>query len=297
MSIALEALAGLARVARAQGKHPQAQAYVDEIVAHLETGGRLDGAEEPFRIYLTCFQVLEAGQDDRASTVLATAYRQLQAQAAKIGDEELRRSFLENVAAHRELAAAVARVFPDGLPPEPEEAPEPAEPVEAVTLEEAPAPAMPELAPEAVPPAEVAAPAPAPAAAVRVAEPASPLAEAPVVAEAPVQPSVAPVATRPVAPSAPMVDLRGAGLVGAVLNVKNLAGWCLAGADLSRAQLRAADLRNADLRGASLREADLRAADLRGAQLRGADLTGVVVDQDTQWPEGFTPPPEAVRRD
>ena len=172
ISIALEAQAGLARVAWAQGDHPQAQTHVDEIVTHLEAGGSLDGAFEPFRIYLTCFQVLETSQDDRAATVLASAYRQLQAQAAQIGDEELRRSFLENVAAHRELAAAVERVFPDGLPPAPEAEPAPAEPVEAITPVEAPAPAMPEPAPEAVVPAEVTVPVSAPAAAVPVAEPA-----------------------------------------------------------------------------------------------------------------------------
>ena len=34
------------------------------------------------------------------------AHRSLQAQAAKISDEELRRSFLDNVAVHREILAA-----------------------------------------------------------------------------------------------------------------------------------------------------------------------------------------------
>jgi hypothetical protein len=39
---------------------------------------------------------------------LGIAHRSLQAQAAKISDAELRRSFLENVAVHREILAASA---------------------------------------------------------------------------------------------------------------------------------------------------------------------------------------------
>jgi hypothetical protein len=38
------------------------------------------------------------------------AYDLLQVQAGKITDEQLRRSFLENVAAHRELARAFERM-------------------------------------------------------------------------------------------------------------------------------------------------------------------------------------------
>jgi len=39
----------------------------------------------------------------RAEMVLEEAYNMLQERAAKIDDEELRRSYLENVAAHREI--------------------------------------------------------------------------------------------------------------------------------------------------------------------------------------------------
>ena len=67
------------------------------------SGHALDGAVNPFRVYLTCYRVLKAGRDPRAQEVLGTAYRQLQERAAKITDEAIRRSFLENVAAHREI--------------------------------------------------------------------------------------------------------------------------------------------------------------------------------------------------
>lgn len=101
--IAMEPLAGLARLALNQGDLNQAQAYVENILRHLEHHD-LDGTEEPLRIYLTCYQVLRASQDPRADDILNAARHLLQTWAAEIDDETLRRSFLENVAAHREIS-------------------------------------------------------------------------------------------------------------------------------------------------------------------------------------------------
>jgi biotin operon repressor len=46
--------------------------------------------------------------DARAPRILAEAYRQVQEQAARITDDCLRRGYLENVQAHREIIAAYA---------------------------------------------------------------------------------------------------------------------------------------------------------------------------------------------
>ena len=54
------------------------------------------GALEPFRIYLTCVEVLRAAQDRRAEELLAKAHVLLHRQAAQIPDLELRRTFLES---------------------------------------------------------------------------------------------------------------------------------------------------------------------------------------------------------
>jgi len=102
---AMETLAGLARVALAQGDRSQAGVYAEEILNHLETK-TLEGADEPFRVHLTCYRVLCANQDPRAPAVLRAAHRLLHEQAARIGSEELHRSFLERVPAHREIARA-----------------------------------------------------------------------------------------------------------------------------------------------------------------------------------------------
>ncbi len=56
-----------------------------------------------------------------------------------------------------------------------------------------------------------------------------------------------------------------------------------------------ASLWDADLRGANLRGAHLTGAYLAGANLKDADLERARYDKNTQWPDGFTPPPEAIK--
>jgi DNA-binding SARP family transcriptional activator/tetratricopeptide (TPR) repeat protein len=104
-NMAMVPLAGLARVYHAQGRLSQAQAAVEQILQHLNTGN-LDGTDEPFRIYLTCYRVLRALRDARAPDLLITAHRALQEQAAAISDAAARSSFLEGVATHREILTA-----------------------------------------------------------------------------------------------------------------------------------------------------------------------------------------------
>ncbi len=106
---ALEPLAGLARVFLAQANILQALDLAEEILSHIAQQ-TVDGAEEPLRIYLTCYQVLKTSQDQRAQEVLDEACFLLEARVSKITDERMRRSFLENVAVHRELRALSAAV-------------------------------------------------------------------------------------------------------------------------------------------------------------------------------------------
>jgi tetratricopeptide (TPR) repeat protein len=107
-NMAMEPLAGLARVALAAGNPAQALAHVEEILHHLEHH-TLGGAEEPFLVYLTCYRVLLAHQDPRAGEVLDMAHTLLQEWAARITPEELQRSFLERVPAHRAIVEAWER--------------------------------------------------------------------------------------------------------------------------------------------------------------------------------------------
>jgi tetratricopeptide (TPR) repeat protein len=95
LNLAMEARAGLARVSLAQGDVVGAQAQVAEVSDYLETG-TLDGAIEPFRVYLTCVQVLDAAQDPRAAEIKRRARQRLGEQAAGIRDRKLRESFLSS---------------------------------------------------------------------------------------------------------------------------------------------------------------------------------------------------------
>jgi len=85
-----------------QGDLTQAQDCVEQLLSHMESQ-TLEGIIRPFRVYLTCYRVLKTGGDPRARAVLGKAYNLLQEQASRIDDEEMRRSFLENVPAHREI--------------------------------------------------------------------------------------------------------------------------------------------------------------------------------------------------
>jgi tetratricopeptide (TPR) repeat protein len=100
-----EPLAGLARVCLSQGDLPQALALLEQILTHLETG-TLEGADEPVRVHLTCYRVLASVGDPRAGFVLKDGYKLLQEGAARIEEQGVRRAFLENVPANRELKAA-----------------------------------------------------------------------------------------------------------------------------------------------------------------------------------------------
>jgi uncharacterized protein YjbI with pentapeptide repeats len=116
-------------------------------------------------------------------------------------------------------------------------------------------------------------------------------------------------------------NLHGANLSGADLSETDLSAAILTNANLSRGYLRRANLSGADLSEADLSEAGLpqidlsranlsRAvlcntylhdavltwANLSNANLSGAFLHGAHYNDDTTWPEGFTPPSDALRK-
>ncbi len=96
-----EPLAGLGNAALAQGDLEQAQSCIARVLDLLDE--RVQHGVEALVTYWNCYRVLRAARDSRAGAVLDTAYRVLQEQAARISDEEMRRSFLERVPVHREI--------------------------------------------------------------------------------------------------------------------------------------------------------------------------------------------------
>ena len=101
-NLAIESLAGLVRIYLSQGDQSQSQAQVEVILDHLATQ-TLDGTDEPFLIYLTCYKVLCSNEDPRALEILKTAHEMLLNCASRINDKNLRDSYLENVSTHKEI--------------------------------------------------------------------------------------------------------------------------------------------------------------------------------------------------
>jgi predicted ATPase/class 3 adenylate cyclase len=104
--LALETEAGLAQVALAQGDRAQALAHAEAVLSGLADGHSLDGAEEPLRVYLACWQALHAVGDARAGPLLTQAHELLQQRAARVEDPAARHGSLQDVPHHRALVEA-----------------------------------------------------------------------------------------------------------------------------------------------------------------------------------------------
>ncbi len=105
--LTMDDLAALARIALALGDQEMARAYIEETFAWLIENSP-DGIEFPARVYLTCYQVLEATgnglqEGQRARIALESGYRLLQQRAGQIQDEAIRCQFLERVPYNRAL--------------------------------------------------------------------------------------------------------------------------------------------------------------------------------------------------
>ncbi len=101
-----DAVAGLARVALAQGDVAGALLLLKGLLNHLAAGGTLVGTASRNRSSWSCHQVLICAGDLRAAEVLAIGHSELQARASSITDASLRRCFLTNVPENREIVAA-----------------------------------------------------------------------------------------------------------------------------------------------------------------------------------------------
>ncbi len=96
-ALATEPIAGLIQVALQINDIPLAKILMEEIMAYLSEGVTLDMTEEPLRVYLACYNVLERAEDPRAVQILDQAIQLLEAQVSKFKDEQTRRMYIENV--------------------------------------------------------------------------------------------------------------------------------------------------------------------------------------------------------
>jgi tetratricopeptide (TPR) repeat protein len=102
---AVEARAGLARVALQRCDFSLAEQHAAQLMAYLEKEGP-QGLELPMLIYLTCARVFQAiGATDRLRHALEDGCRELQARLERIGEMSWQETFLEAVPENRALMA------------------------------------------------------------------------------------------------------------------------------------------------------------------------------------------------
>jgi hypothetical protein len=101
-----DAIAGLARVALAEGDGARAMTNVERVLSYMAGGGRMTTTEDPHVIRLSCYRVLAHVGDPRAGEVLDGAHANLLAKALLISDATLRHSVLHDIPEYREIVAA-----------------------------------------------------------------------------------------------------------------------------------------------------------------------------------------------
>ena len=110
--LVMDSRSNLAFINLTQGELASALLHVDTIINYMKEH-RLDGSEEPLRVYWLCYKVLQANQDPRASQILETAHSLLQERASKISDEADLKNFLENIPWHLEIIKEYSRPSTD----------------------------------------------------------------------------------------------------------------------------------------------------------------------------------------
>jgi tetratricopeptide (TPR) repeat protein len=101
--LATEPCAGLARIAMIQNNRSEARTHLETIMSQLGKDGTLEGTDQPLRVYLNCYLVLHAINDQRANKTLKTGYELLIKRADGITDPSARQMFLEKITYNREI--------------------------------------------------------------------------------------------------------------------------------------------------------------------------------------------------
>ncbi len=98
-----EARAGLIDVYLKMGDQSSAQTETERVLEYMEADKTFQGAEEPLRIFLALYRALKIKNDLRAAIVLQNAIQLLNAQVSKLGSEDARHMYTENVPWRREI--------------------------------------------------------------------------------------------------------------------------------------------------------------------------------------------------
>jgi predicted ATPase/class 3 adenylate cyclase len=96
-SLSMEPIAGLVEMYLQVDDPKSAWRQAEKIMAFLESGSTLDGAEEPLRVYYACYRALEKTKDPRSKQVLQTAISLVETQVLKFNDDVARDRYIQNI--------------------------------------------------------------------------------------------------------------------------------------------------------------------------------------------------------
>jgi tetratricopeptide (TPR) repeat protein len=105
-ALATEPIAGLIQLALQMNDIAPAKRWMEEIMGYLSAGASLETTEEPLRVYLACYNILERIEDRRSAQILAQAIQLLEVQVSKLKDEQTRRRYVGNVPWRRAIESA-----------------------------------------------------------------------------------------------------------------------------------------------------------------------------------------------
>jgi len=96
-ALSMEPIAGLVETYITENDLESASQYVDQIMQFIESGSSLDGADEPLRVYYSCYLYLERKKDLRSLQVLQIAKQLLDTQVSRFANVAERERYIENI--------------------------------------------------------------------------------------------------------------------------------------------------------------------------------------------------------
>lgn len=105
----IESSAGLLQAFNRKGDVVAAQKEAERIIQYMDKNKSFEGAEEPLRIFLSIYQLLDQTKDLRATEVLHNATQLMNMQVSKLQTDEARRLYVENVPWRKALQYALQK--------------------------------------------------------------------------------------------------------------------------------------------------------------------------------------------
>jgi class 3 adenylate cyclase/tetratricopeptide (TPR) repeat protein len=106
VSLGTEPAAGIIQVALRMDDIFLATSLMEELMDYISRDAALEATEEPLRVYLACYSVLERIGDLRSIGILEQAEHLLEAQVSKLNDEQARRMYIDNIPWRRAIEQA-----------------------------------------------------------------------------------------------------------------------------------------------------------------------------------------------